>query len=173
MVMQATQLDRLLRSIVDYPAVDLECKKYATTFNRADVLGCAPVRTRAHPCHPCLSHVPTRTSCELTRNRGRVVRIICRYDRLIYDQFITGQGGKNATKAWTTGYMGFDCGASNCGANAGTGATGDWLKVERWLADPLGPKSDDCGRSCKTDSDCDQTAACNRCENMILGQCVT
>ena len=81
----AAQLDQLLRSHVDYPAVDLQCKKY---------------------------------------------------DKLVYSQFI-GADPASAHKEWVSRYTGFDCGASNCGNDAGTAATGDWLKVEQWLADPL------------------------------------
>lgn len=78
-------LDSLLRTEVDYPAVDLKCKKY---------------------------------------------------DRLVYDKFIATRA-KDSSAAWTKAYKGFDCGASNCGKDAEKTATGDWLKVERWLADPL------------------------------------
>ena len=48
-----------------------------------------------------------------------------------------------------------------------------WSTARRSVRIEDDSKPDDCGRSCSTDSDCDQTMACNRCENMILHQCVT
>jgi len=38
---------------------------------------------------------------------------------------------------------------------------------------PFDPPKAKCGEHCDTDSDCDQSQPCNRCERFILHQCVT
>lgn len=52
----------------------------------------------------------------------------------MYRSFIATKA--DPSKAWINNYNGFDCGATNCGKVKGT-ATGDWAKVEQWLADDL------------------------------------